>query len=1226
MTRFCKTLFLSGAILVATSLNASATSVSDNEAKLSVGTLTALYNESASPIMSSYELQTSGSSIIEITKYLKSGSAEYNPTNYSVVFNNIIDNANYDTTNYYKWSTDSGENLTLETSDEFDYNLAVNIDSTNNSRIVSDSSGADITYNFVGFSETSKLSSSLGAAIYNDTTGVVGDITGHFIGNNVYADTATDAEGGAIYNSGTINDIIGDFIINYASADTDSTFGGAVYNTGTINNITGDFINNYIISNLDSYGGAVYNTGTMSDIIGDFIKNYASSSSGSAYGGAIYNSNVIGDITGDFVDNYVSSETDALGGAIYNSGTIESVSGSFIGNYASSTSGTAAGGAIYNDGTITISATTNDSIFSGNYVQSGSEKTSNAIHLESGTVNLITAEGYSITFDDAITSSNTNNIINVGDTSDSITEAGSVVFNENVSNVTINVNEGTIVLGEDGFATTGDDENYDNLYPEDDYIYTDDGIYGDGIYGDDSYGDGSIGATGDTTTVESLFSDVVLNMGDNTSIDLANGVVQSTDIDTLTLGSGVSLSIDISLFEDGTAEADSFNVTNFTSGSTTVSLSGVNFVDFNAGRYNDVIVFDIADITIKDYTVISFDKTVYITGASNGNINIEAIETESDVSSALTFDDVNEKQYYMSGDETLIGDFGTQKGPSMIIEGGGSSIDGAGYAGAVVSNGLSLSLNNVSSVSNFDSTNGAIANAGTLNINTTTSSTVFSNNEGADIRLTASDAILNVTTDMGTSVTFNSGISGDGIINKSGEGDLIINEDDAGFSGIFNLYSGSVALSTEANDFFLNAGALNVYGCLIDVANGTIMETSLGTLTLSSGSSLELGIDVNLADLTSDTFTYTSLNSSADSVILIEKINVLADANSLTVEVDISDDETFNSLLGLSENLTVEGGKYTYEVSDISIADGILTFTKQGSDIATDYNSALYAGTIAAQVAMIDSSQINTGVIFDNMNICTTTHCKYNNFYMSSYYQSKDVGFADDSYYDVQSDVYGVLVGVNGDTFYYRNLNVMFGFYIASNNGDFSWNDESLTMNGFNVGVNSLLSYKNLFLNTSLGIGASYLSFDDTDFYAYNATSAARLGYNINLNDTWTITPSVKGTYSFIRVDDYTTSEALEVETEDTFAWQISPEIELKARFSNNVNTYLKASYNIVESSGSEVDADGVIPNIERDNYIKATIGLKKELSNFWGAYFQGSIMTGGVEGYAVNAGLNFNF
>ncbi|MBQ1611855.1 MAG: hypothetical protein II085_00090, partial [Alphaproteobacteria bacterium] len=206
---------------------------------------------------------------------------------------------------------------------------------------------------------------------YNAPEPTQGYIMGNFIGNHVEGD---HADGGAIYNIGTITEIIGDFISNYGHStgtgfphtissiaggqssgseakNNDAKCGGAIYNAGidaTIGNITGNFTDNrYLADHVQAFGGGIFNISgaTIGNIDGDFTENYTIGQNNIAAGGAIYNAgyaydngttgqeggrknadsdvkygaSTIGDLTGDFKGNYAKG-TAAMGGAIYNAG------------------------------------------------------------------------------------------------------------------------------------------------------------------------------------------------------------------------------------------------------------------------------------------------------------------------------------------------------------------------------------------------------------------------------------------------------------------------------------------------------------------------------------------------------------------------------------------------------------------------------------------------------------------------------------------------------------------------------------------------------------------------------------------------------------------------------------------------------------------------------------------------------------------------------------------
>ncbi|MBD5402686.1 hypothetical protein HDR58_07810, partial [bacterium] len=271
-----------------------------------------------------------------------------------------------------------------------------------------------------------------GAAIYNKTT-LVQSIIGDFIANvssgsksGTGYGVTVNYNGGALYNSGTIETLRGDFIRNKITTSvsgydngsaTSSTKGSAIYNSGTIEDIAGDFIGNSASSSLSyvtsqyktaiAEGGAIYNQNKINKITGNFISNSTFSSISScsnsnissySYGGAIYNSSSIGDIIGDFINNssLTSNGMSSYGGAIYNQGTIINIIGNFISNRSSVdypisysySSIYSYGGAIYNERT--IGNITGD--FIGNSASSNYSSSSGGAIYNSGTIGNITGD------------------------------------------------------------------------------------------------------------------------------------------------------------------------------------------------------------------------------------------------------------------------------------------------------------------------------------------------------------------------------------------------------------------------------------------------------------------------------------------------------------------------------------------------------------------------------------------------------------------------------------------------------------------------------------------------------------------------------------------------------------------------------------------------------------------------------------------------------------------
>lgn len=237
-----------------------------------------------------------------------------------------------------------------------------------------------------------------GGAVYN--TGTLGDIHAEFISN--YADGA-NAEGGAIYNAGKIETsygdagtIVGDFVSNYARGAQDNAKGGAIYNEGetALNAIGGNFIGNYARANYSgAYGGAIanYQGPEINWINSNFIGNYARGNY--AEGGAIsnYYDTIIDRIDGKYIQNEaVASIYNAYGGAISNSydSIINELDGMYYNNKAVAENKEAYGGAISNYGGGRINEVVGDfvrNVAKGDYAEGGA--ISNDSQSTIGTIN-----------------------------------------------------------------------------------------------------------------------------------------------------------------------------------------------------------------------------------------------------------------------------------------------------------------------------------------------------------------------------------------------------------------------------------------------------------------------------------------------------------------------------------------------------------------------------------------------------------------------------------------------------------------------------------------------------------------------------------------------------------------------------------------------------------------------------------------------------------------------
>lgn len=193
-------------------------------------------------------------------------------------------------------------------------------------------------------------------------------------------------------------------------------------------------------------GAAIYNaSGTVNISPTNFSGFHASGN-----GGAIYNAGTMV-FSGGTYDNNTATN----GGAVYNSGTATFTNTSFTGNTA-----TANGGAIYNLGTLYLKADGSQITLTENKAAG----ISNGLY-NHGTVYLNAENGGTIVFNDTVNSSDiTTSTININAAlgSSPLTN-GTVYFNNNITNSTINLYNGMMVINNEIYVSGNNLGVYDGI-------------------------------------------------------------------------------------------------------------------------------------------------------------------------------------------------------------------------------------------------------------------------------------------------------------------------------------------------------------------------------------------------------------------------------------------------------------------------------------------------------------------------------------------------------------------------------------------------------------------------------------------------------------------------------------------------------------------------------------------------------------------------------------------
>ena len=720
---------------------------------------------------------------------------------------------------------------------------------------------------FKGLNQTSDSSSVYGGAIYNTSNGGY-NIYADFIGNYVSSTSTSygDAKGGAIYNSGKIGNVIGDFIGNHSYSLNRNVAGGAIYNDGnnaSIDDIIGNFIGNYSVEpTLYSYaranGGAIYNNkGTIGSITGDFIGNYILSKSSSienGNGGAIYNNEgIIGNITGDFIGNYAESTSpyNSGGGAIYNSGTISNIYGDFIGNYHSAYM--AQGGAIYNTNIVgdILGNFINNYTFIPNLNSSGSAN-GGAIYNYKTIGNI------------------TGNFIGNHIFSTSQTYGGAIYNHETMGNIVGDfignyaestsyntVTKGGAIYNEGSLRNiTG---NFNGNYATVTSSSTNAMSYGGAIYNNKDIGN----ITGD------FIGNYTLSTTNSSSYYYGGAIYNNKDIDDITgdfignYASATNSSSDAdarggAIYNNGTIG----NITGDFIGNNAIASSSSEYPISNSkggAFYNSGIIESIMGNFVGNYISSSFNSS-FLSSVSKGG----AIYNSKTINN-------------IAGD--FIGNYA-----SVNNEANSDKIQAQGGAiyneGTLTIAGASTFTDNYVEV-NGNKTSNAIHNLGTINFNGT--------NIVVNDAITGKNGTINIASSSNGMTTFNNSVSGNTVNLKQ---------------GTLKLGHYDSALLNEKSIGTLGVGVdFNVSGdSTLSLADDDIHSVYLGNMTLNSD--LKFGMDVDLANNSTDTFTTDALNDNSHKIIL-NHVNLTTENGRHISEFNI---DNMSGLLKLDEDIKVTSG------------------------------------------------------------------------------------------------------------------------------------------------------------------------------------------------------------------------------------------------------------------------------------------------------------------------------
>lgn len=1063
---------------------------------------------------------------------------------------------------------------------------------------ISNRDGAKIDGEIVGnFSQNSVTSDSVeGTAIANKYA-TIGKITGKFVENT--AQTTNTAQGGAIYNDGSITNGLGDstFIRNSITSENAYAGGGALYNNGSIQGESAVKLyfegNSAVSKTSNAQGGAWFNGGSFAskEITADFINNYAEGKSTSE-GGAFHNSTTLGKLTGNFIGNHVSGQEFVAGGALYNRGSIEKISGLFRDNFAKTVGigygaeggalysynanvdadflnnyveadGHVKGGAIYSRN-LTLNG---DHLFSNNYAISKSKNASGgAIMVDYGS-----AENLNGTF--------SNNYVEAGEFA-----MGGAVYASGIKNV-----DGTYVNSYAKSATKNAQggaiyaSSIDSLK----------GSFGNNYVEAKEYAQGGAVYSGGIEKVNGLFDN---NKATSVETNADGGAINASHITSIE-DSTFSNNSAITNGADGWAHGGAIYSGNIG------SISNSSFIN-NTSSFQGGAIYSYSSIDKIENSTFANNKAGENGGALIAEAGIGTITNSSFINNTST----NGKggAIYTTKDLNIV----SKNGYNSLFTGNTAKIDGKVEQNAIYmetpedEGDVTLTLDAQSSgrfVLN-DTING---NSYNLKMTGDKTGEVYFNNKIVNANITQN----NVTSYVNDASQLNY------------NNNLAIN------SGIMNI--NNMGLAPLHLNSFVNNGTININSVDINPATETMGKITADSYGTQSGT-----INVN-------------------------GLNVLADPNPDKLQTNVLfADSAFANTVKYNGSNEYMGKIYKYAVG-YSPESGEFQFVRGGGSSGADsFNPSVLSSSVNAQAGTNATVNETFHYVFEHADAFTQlpsmdrfAKINENRYALSSDFNNNIPGIAPEfnnkagwfrpyvtfekmnlrNSGAVNATTYGSLVGFDSD---FQDLKhgwtgVTTG-YIGYTGSQLRYSGADTTMNGGLIGFTQTF-YKGDFwtaltLSTGASAGQTNTMYGKEDFTTLFAGVGSKTGYNFEFKEgKYIIQPVWFMSYTMGKTFDYTNAAGVRIESSPMHSIMLNPSLRFIANTKNGWQPYASVGMVWNAMNESSTSANGTkLPESSIKPYVEYGVGLQKRFKDDFIAFGQAMIRNGGRNGISLTAGFRW--
>lgn len=421
--------------------------------------------------------------------------------------------------------------------------------------------------------------------------------------------------------------------------------------------------------------------------------------------------------------------------------------------------------------------------------------------------------------------------------------------------------------------------------------------------------------------------------------------------------------------------------------------------------------------------------------------------------------------------------------------------------------------------------------------------------------------------------------------------------------------------SNHNNSLKMNNGVLTVDDFALDRHRFRKLEFAGGEFNINN-------VDVDLANAVMGRFIADEY-AGGNGVVKVHNLTLKSDGGTFTA-VDFAD-VAFSRQV--ESNTTVaDGPVYSYAVNYLP-ESGRFTFQR------TVVNEAVKLPSYAAVTAVsVLSDEIYSRVLAD----------------AGSYFNDSGVRngikpfvktFGANDHIDIKhfnggdSEFYGIIIGLEtSPQVTDSGWKAVYNTYLAYAGGEYKYATDLIDQNSGYFGVSGVFYKEAFFIGTTINAAVmenkSRDAGENNKFTSYLGGIGLKTGYDYALGKGVVLQPNLYGSYTYIRSDDYKTSNNARVKFGGMHNYELAPGLKLSKKFATGTGIYAKGRYVFNFNEGQKAMANDIrIPAVELKNYAEFGLGAEQDWPDNGGRVFMEiTRREGGREGWNGLVGAKWAF